>query len=114
MSGIFFFSAPNLFAQTLRAVTELPSTMTRKTATAIALATTLLIGCGPPAKTQPSNINLAGFPAAFKEGYSDGCQSVGGQTSVRRDDKRFASDRQYASGWRDGFDACSRAKGQNN
>jgi len=91
----------------------LPSTVTRETAIAIALATTLLIGCGP-AKTQPSNINLAGFPAAFKEGYSDGCQSVGGQTSMHRDNKRFASDRQYASGWRDGFDACSRAKGQNN
>jgi hypothetical protein len=88
--------------------------MTRETATAIALATTLLIGCGPPTKTRPSHINLAGFPAAFKEGYSDGCQSVRGQTSMRRDDKRFGSDRQYASGWRDGFDACSRAKGQSN
>jgi hypothetical protein len=86
--------------------------MTRETATAIALAATLLVGCGAPAKTQPSNINLAGFPAAFKEGYSDGCQSVGSQASMRRDDKRFASDRQYASGWRDGFDACSRSKGQ--
>jgi hypothetical protein len=88
--------------------------MTRETVIAIALTSTLLICCGPPAKTQPSKINLAGFPAAFKEGYSDGCQSVGGQTTMRRDDKRFASDRQYASGWRDGFDACSRAKSQNN
>jgi hypothetical protein len=87
--------------------------MTRDTAIAIALATTLLIGCSPPAKAPPSNINLAGFPPAFKEGYSDGCQSVG-QTNMRRDDKRFASDRQYASGWRDGFGACSRTKGQNN
>ena len=88
--------------------------MTRETATAIALAATLVVGCATPAKTRPSNINLAGFPAAFKEGYSDGCQSVGGQTSMRRDDKRFASDRQYASGWRDGYDACGRPKSKNN
>jgi hypothetical protein len=93
---------------------KLTRTMTRKTAIAISLVTTLLIGCAPASKTQPSNINLAGFPSAFKEGYGDGCQSVG-QTNMHRDDKRFASDRQYASGWRDGFDTCSRrAKGQNN
>jgi hypothetical protein len=85
--------------------------MTRKTAIAISLATTFLIGCAPAAKPQPSNINLAGFPAAFREGYGDGCQSVG-KANVYRDEKRFASDRQYASGWRDGYDACSRSKGQ--
>jgi hypothetical protein len=50
-------------------------------------------------------VNLAGFPLAFKEGYSAGCYSARAD-KVKRDAKRFSADRQYASGWRDGFDAC--------
>ena len=54
----------------------------------------------------PAPVNLAGFPPAFREGYGDGCASAGGRE--RKDVKRFEADRQYASGWRDGLDACRR------
>jgi hypothetical protein len=75
-----------------------------------ALAAALLAGCTPSASTPPaSEVNLAGFPPAFRDGYNDGCRSATGLR--RRDDKRFADDRQYASGWRDGLDMCKRKKG---
>ncbi len=54
----------------------------------------------------PASVNLTGFPPAFREGYGDGCASAGGR--VRKDATRFEEDRQYASGWRDGLDACRR------
>jgi hypothetical protein len=70
-------------------------------------ATAVLPGCaaGP---TQGSNVNLSGFPPQFREGYADGCASARGPR--KRDEARFKSgaDPQYASGWRDGFDICSR------
>jgi len=74
----------------------------------------MLSGCGTPAKSPPPAVNLAGFPPAFKDGYNDGCQSVNAHAGTHRDEKRFASDRQYASGWRDGFDACSRSNNRSN
>jgi hypothetical protein len=77
---------------------------------AAALSAVLAAGCSPtPSKAPASSVNLAGFPPAFQDGYNDGCRSARGPS--RRDDKRFADDRQYASGWRDGFDMCKRKKG---
>jgi len=74
----------------------------------------MLAGCVNPVAPQAHPVNLAGFPPSFKDGYADGCQSARAVTGSRRDEKRFAADRQYASGWRDGFDACNRSKSRDN
>lgn len=63
------------------------------------------VGCTAP-KPAPPAVNLSGFPPAFRDGYADGCASVGGRQ--RQDAKRFKEDRQYAAGWRDGLDTCQR------
>ncbi len=70
-------------------------------------ALALLAGCASPAPTaKHANVNLAGFPPAFKSGYADGCGSVAG--AMKKDAARFKADAQYAQGWRDGFDICKR------
>jgi hypothetical protein len=75
------------------------------------LAASVLAACTPtPSKPPASQVNLGGFPPTFRDGYNDGCRSAQGG-STRRDDKRYAEDRQYAAGWRDGFDICKREKG---
>jgi hypothetical protein len=69
---------------------------------------TTLLGCTAASRQPPPPpVNLAGFPPAFRDGYAAGCDSARARTP-RRDDARFKTDRQYASGWRDGFDACGR------
>jgi hypothetical protein len=80
----------------------------RPTAVASLIAILLsLPACSPTASRAPAPaVNLAGFPPAFKDGYADGCQSA--RSARRRDEQRFAEDRQYAAGWRDGFDVCKR------
>jgi hypothetical protein len=99
--------------------------MSKITAT-FAAAITLLAGCAtqprpadtppatrstpPPSSTQrppPPPVNLSGYSAAFKQGYTDGCASAGG--SMRRDDARYRSDNDYMMGWSDGNSVC-RAK----
>jgi hypothetical protein len=75
------------------------------------LAVIALTACAGPARTPPppgANANLSGFPPPFREGYRDGCSSAGGDRV--RDEARFKSDSQYASGWRDGNDICSRRR----
>jgi hypothetical protein len=61
-----------------------------------------------PSSTQrpapPPPVNLSGYSAAFKQGYSDGCASASGNT--RRDDARYRSDNDYMMGWSDGNSAC--------
>ena len=66
----------------------------------------LLFGCAgePSIKKQSPSVNLSGYPAAFRDGYSDGCASARG--GLRRDEPRYKSDGQYALGWRDGYDIC--------
>lgn len=59
-------------------------------------------------KAQSPNVNLAGFPPAFKEGYADGCASAKALVGSKKDDQRFKSDVQYAQGWRDGYDICKK------
>ena len=66
----------------------------------------LLSACARQSAMQPANVNLSGFPPAFREGYADGRASARGPTT--RSESRFKSDRQYASGWRDGLDICKR------
>ena len=59
-----------------------------------------------PAPRPLPNINLAGYPPAFKEGFRDGCDSFRG--SHRRDANRFNKDNDYTIGWQDGFSICRR------
>jgi hypothetical protein len=69
----------------------------------------------PPAKPQtpptthpnpPSNVNLQGFPLPYRQGYTDGCASVG--ATEQKDVARFKNDGQYRTGWQDGVFLCKR------
>lgn len=73
----------------------------------------VLVVAGLAACTQPrpkpsqANVNLAGFPPTYKQGYVDGCATSHGIRTVR-DEAAFKADFQYASGWRDGRDICKK------
>jgi hypothetical protein len=70
-----------------------------------ALGATLLVGCA--ASTPP--VNLGGFSPAFKQGYTDGCESAGA-LSQRRDEARYKSESDYMQGWNDGYSICAKRK----
>jgi len=57
-----------------------------------------------PSVQRTPPVNLSGYSAAFKQGYTDGCASVRG--SMRRDDTRYRSDSDYMMGWSDGNSSC--------
>ena len=64
----------------------------------------------PLSQAQPprsSNLNLAGFSVAFRQGYTDGCDS-GRDQNRRRDEGRYKSDLDYTMGWNDGYSVCRR------
>ena len=69
-----------------------------------------VVGCSgaPGVKPVPEKINLARSAPEFRQGYADDCTSVSvslsGQTV--RNEVRFKTDYQYASGWRDGNGVC--------
>jgi len=65
----------------------------------------LLAGCAGP--TETSRINMSGFSAGFKQGYSDGCESVSTRAQ-RRNESRYKTDSDYMMGWNDGYSACRR------
>ena len=72
-----------------------------------ALGGALLVGCaGAPG---PAPVNLGGFSPAFKQGYTDGCESAGAR-SQRRDETRYRTESEYMQGWNDGFSACRRGR----
>jgi len=54
----------------------------------------------------PSTINLQGFPLPYRQGYADGCASIG--AVEHKDAVRFKSDGQYHTGWQDGFALCKK------
>jgi hypothetical protein len=81
-----------------------------KTTGALILAAALVGGCAAP-KAPPPNVNLTGFPPAFRDGYADGCQSAKPGAARHRDEARFTQDTQYANGWRDGYDICRKRPG---
>lgn len=56
------------------------------------------------AEPPPPGINLSGFPLPYRQGYADGCASVGG--AERKDAARFAADGNYRTGWQDGLALC--------
>jgi hypothetical protein len=64
------------------------------------------VACTPPKKE--ANVNLTGYPPAFRDGYLDGCETSKRTSGRKRDEERFKHDSQYASGWRDGNDICTR------
>ncbi|MGH8751547.1 MAG: hypothetical protein ACREUV_07560 [Burkholderiales bacterium] len=69
----------------------------------------LLAACAqePPKPAQTPNVNLAGFPKAFQDGYRDGCASA--QSFInKKDSARFKNDSQYSVGWQDGYSACKK------
>jgi len=68
-------------------------------------ALALMAGCASqPALAPQPKVNLSGYPLEFRQGYADGCASV---NAVRkRDEARFKSDTNYATGWRDGYSIC--------
>ena len=88
---------------------------TGKECGAILLAA-LLAGCGAfggtataPERKPEQRVNLSGYSAAFKQGYSDGCDSAGWR-GQRRDEKRFKTEADYTMGWNDGFSVCQRSR----
>jgi hypothetical protein len=58
------------------------------------------------AEPPPPNVNLSGFPLPYRQGYADGCASVG--RSERKDAARFAADGNYRTGWQDGRALCAK------
>jgi len=54
----------------------------------------------------PSSVNLQGFPLPYRQGYADGCASIG--ALEHKDAARFKSDGQYRTGWQDGFALCKK------
>ena len=62
----------------------------------------------PPTKNPnpPANVNLQGFPLAYRQGYADGCASIG--NVEHKDAVRFKSDAQYRTGWQDGNFLCKK------
>lgn len=66
-----------------------------------------LAGCAA-APQRPLGLNLSGFPAAYRQGYRDGCDSAHSWGGATRDKARFKAGGQYAQGWRDGFDICGK------
>lgn len=72
------------------------------------IAVALICACTAPKKD--ANVNLAGYPPAFRAGYLDGCESSKRTIGQKKDEDRFRHDLQYASGWRDGYDICGKQK----
>lgn len=72
------------------------------------LAAILLCACTVQ-KKEP-NVNLGGYPPDFRAGYLDGCESAKRAAVQKKDEQRFNREPQYATGWRDGFDICSKQK----
>src|SRR5688572_5337214 len=85
------------------------------------LLVTLFAGCGamtPSSSPAPASeaerkpeqrVNLTGYSATFKQGYSDGCESAGSR-GKRRDEGRFKTEADYMMGWNDGFSVCQRKR----
>ena len=77
------------------------------------LLAALLAGCGAiapePERKPEQRVNLSGYSASFKQGYSDGCESAGSR-GQRRDESRFKTEADYMMGWNDGFSICQRRR----
>ena len=74
----------------------------------LVLGIALLCGCAVQ-KKEP-NVNLGGYPPEFRAGYVDGCESAKRTVGLKKDAERFKREPQYATGWRDGLDICSKQR----
>jgi hypothetical protein len=68
----------------------------------------IVAGCTAP-KKEPE-FNIAGYPPAFRAGFLDGCNSAHHPSSPTKDTARAKAEPQYAQGWRDGMDMCTKKK----
>ena len=73
----------------------------------VTLSIMALSGCA----TQSETMKSQGYPAAYAEGFEDGCHSgkkAGGSyfDQFKKDVRRFNSDGDYAQGWSDAFRQC--------
>jgi hypothetical protein len=75
----------------------------------VALLLAIALQCACTAQKKEPNVNLGGYPPEFRAGYLDGCESAK-RTVDKKDEQRFKREPQYAAGWRDGFDICSKQK----
>lgn len=84
------------------------------------LAAALLGGCagaggsrpgggGDADKADPPPVNLSGYNATFRQGYSDGCASAGA-TVRRRNESRYKTETDYMMGWNDGYSVCGKRR----
>jgi len=67
----------------------------------------LAAGCADAPGTRTNPINMSGFSAGFKQGYSDGCESASTRAQ-RRNESRYKTESDYMMGWNDGYSACRR------
>ncbi|HMJ49916.1 MAG TPA: hypothetical protein VK440_05045 [Burkholderiales bacterium] len=67
----------------------------------------LLAACAheQPKPAQTPNVNLSGFPKTYQDGYRDGCATAQSMLTTK-DQTRYKSDAQYATGWQDGYSVC--------
>ena len=65
----------------------------------------MLLATGCASDPAPPPVNLGGFSPAFKQGYTDGCESAGAH-GQRRDEARYRAGSEYMLGWNDGYSAC--------
>jgi hypothetical protein len=68
----------------------------------------VLSGCASPGGTPPSQGQTPSYAAGYKDGCTSGRASKGSMFDFeRKDARRFDSDKQYAQGWTDAFQACA-------
>lgn len=81
----------------------------QKSGTALVLAFAALLAAG--CATTRETMMREGYPAAYAQGFDDGCHSgrkAGGSLfdQFKKDVRRFDSDKDYAAGWSDAFRQC--------
>lgn len=73
---------------------------------ALAMAAALLSAC----QTTRERLLAEGYPAPFANGFEDGCSSGRNAAQAlgefRKNVPTYLADRQYATGWDDGFRQC--------
>ena len=80
---------------------------------ALLLPVALLAGC----QSTKDQLLAQGYPPAFASGFDDGCvsgrQASGAVGEFRKNVPVYLKDRQYATGWDDGFRQCQAGSGNN-
>lgn len=76
---------------------------------ALPAAVAFITGCAhqtPVPDVAKPPVNLSGYSAPFREGFSDGCETARGHR--KRNEARYVEDAQYGRGWDDGRAICAR------